>query len=202
MVRSSVRAAAVITLAALFTGTATSAFGATPAEEVTPPTPIDSPTGSYIVLLDEEPVAAYEGGERGLAPTKPEEGAKLDPQSDDAKRYSAFLEERQQDVAAEAGIEPQTTYQVTLNGFSATMSPEEAARVSASKGVKAVYPDEIRHPDAVPSTQFLGLEGSGGVWEGVGGIAEAGKGVVVGVIDTGIAPENPSFAGSPLEVEG
>lgn len=203
MGRISVRAAAVVTLAALFTGSATSAsFGATPAEEVNPPTPIDSPTGSYIVLLDEAPAASYDGGEAGLAPTKPEEGEKLDTQSQDVQRYSTFLQERQDDVAAETGVTPQETYQITLNGFSASMSPEQAAKVAASKGVMGVFPDEIRHPDAVPSTEFLGLEGDGGVWNRLGGIDSAGEGVVVGVVDTGIAPENPSFAGDALQATG
>ncbi|MDE0545125.1 S8 family serine peptidase [Microbacterium sp. C7(2022)] len=197
MGRNALRAAAVVTLAALFTGTATASFGAS-VEEVTPPQPIDSPTGNYIVLLDEEPVAGYEGGEPGLAPTKPEEGDKLDTKSNKAKRYAAFLEKRQEQVADEAGVETSATYQVTLNGFSAQMSPEQAAKLASTKGVLGVYPDEIRHPDAVPSTEFLGLEGDGGVWDAVGGVDAAGEGVVVGVVDTGIAPESPSFAGEPL----
>ena len=57
MSRTSVRAAAVVTLAALFTGTAaTASFGATP-EEVKSPIPIDSPAGRYIVLLKDAPLA-------------------------------------------------------------------------------------------------------------------------------------------------
>lgn len=197
MGRNALRAAAVVTLAALFTGTATASFGATE-EEVTTPQPIESPTGNYIVLLEEEPVAGYEGGESGLARTKPAEGKKLDPQSTKSQKYAAFLEERQDAVADEAGVDIGATYQVTLNGFSAQMSPQEAAKLASTKGVMGVYPDEIRHPDAVPSTEFLGLSGENGVWESVGGADAAGEGVVVGVVDTGIAPENPSFAGDTL----
>src|SRR5690606_16612562 len=44
----------------------------------------------------------------------------------------------------------------------------------------------------------LGMTGQGGVWKTqFGNESTAGKGIVVGVIDTGIDPENPSFA--PLD---
>ncbi|KAJ1681701.1 hypothetical protein LUZ63_023090 [Rhynchospora breviuscula] len=168
------RSAAVIALAGLFTAAGvTSVQAAVVDEGVTPPTPVESSTGRYIVVLDEAPVATYDGGEQGLRATKSDD-ARLDTDSDAVREYSAFLEQRQQDVAAEAGVDADYSY--TL----------------------AVVPDEIRHPAAVPSTEFLGLEGDGGVWQKVGGIDAAGEGVVVGVIDTGIAPENPSFAGDPL----
>ena len=197
MGRSSVRAAAVVTLAALFTGTATASFGAEP-EEVNTPIPIDLSAGRYIVLLDEAPAATYEGGEAGLAPTKPEAGEKLDASKRDVQRYSDFLEERQRDVATEAGVTPDGTLTITLNAFTANLTAAQAAKLAGADGVKSVVPDEILHPDAVPSTEFLGLEGDAGVWNAVGGVDQAGAGTVVGVIDTGIAPENPSFAGAPL----
>ena len=49
----------------------------------------------------------------------------------------------------------------------------------------------------MPSTSFLGLDGPGGVWESIGGADQASDGVVVGVLDTGIALENPAFVGEP-----
>lgn len=197
MGRSSVRAAAVVTLAALFTGTATASFGAVP-EEVTTPIPIDLEAGRYIVLLDEAPAATYDGGQPGLAPTQPDEGRKLDASSHDLKRYSDFLEDRQADVAADAGVTPDGSLTITLNAFTANLTAAQAQKLAGAQGVKSVVPDEIMHPDAVPSTEFLGLSGPGGIWEAVGGIDAAGAGTVVGVIDTGIAPENPAFAGEPL----
>ena len=197
MRRTPFRAVTAITLAALFAGTATTAAYASP-EEVPPLVPAESPTGVYIVVLAEEPVASYDGGEAGLAPTKPDEGEELDTRSTAAKKYSAYLEKRQKEVAAEVGADPRATYQVALNGFSAKLSPEQVGELTASKDVVGVYPEQIFHPDAVSSTQFLGLEGPGGVWEAVGGTDAAGEGVVVGVVDTGIAPEHPSFAGEPL----
>ncbi|NLP85036.1 S8 family serine peptidase [Microbacterium sp. CFH 90308] len=202
MGRSSVRAAAVVTLAALFTGTATASFGAAP-EEVNTPIPIDSPSGRYIVLLKDAPLATYEGGESGIQRTKPDKGKQLDAHSANSQKYIAHLKKEQQDVAAAAGVEPATTYQVTLNGFSADLDGAEVAKLRSDKSVLGVFADEVRHPVAVPSTEFLGLgagdAGTGGVWDAVGGLGEAGKGVVVGVVDTGIAADNPSFAGDALK---
>jgi len=197
MGRNSVRAVAVSATVVLLCGSASAAVGA-PADTSVAPVPLESPTGSYIVLLDEEPAATYEGDRRDFASTKPEDGEQLDPRSSSVREYAAFLEERQLAVAADAGVDPAATYQITLNGFSAKMSPETAAQLAAHAGVRAVHPDEIFRPDAVPTTDFLGLEGAGGAWEAVGGTEAAGSGVVIGVIDTGIAPENPSFKGARL----
>ncbi len=198
MVRTSLRTAAAVSLAALFTSTVAPSAFAAPAEAVNIPIPVASESGRYIVLLDEDPVASYDGGEPGLAPTKPDEGERLDALSREAVDYADHLQQRQNDVADEAGVTPEATYQTTLNGFSADLTLEQAGALQATKGVLGVFPDEVRHLDAVPDTEFLGLEGPGGVWEGTGGVSEAGAGVVVGVVDTGIAPENPAFAGDPL----
>lgn len=202
MGRSSVRAAAVVTLAALFTGTATASFGAAP-EEVNTPIPIDSPAGRYIVLLKDAPLATYEGGEAGIQRTKPDKGKQLDAHSANSQKYIAHLKNEQKAVAEAAGVEPAATYQVTLNGFTADLDGSAVAKLRSDKNVLGVFADEVRHPVAVPSTEFLGLgagdAGTGGVWDAVGGVDEAGQGVVVGVVDTGIAPENPSFAGDKLK---
>lgn len=194
------RTVAVVGLAALFTGTAASAsYGAiVDGSGVNAPVPIDAPSGQYIVLLDEASAATYEGGAANLRATKPQDGAKLDTNSAEVKEYSAYLDGKQQEVAAEAGAARTSSYTLAVNGFSATLTAAQAAKLANTRGVDAVVPDEIRHPDAVPSTEFLGLEGDGGVWDEVGGIDAAGAGIVVGVVDTGIAPENPSFAGEPL----
>jgi len=194
--------AAATTLATLFiASTATTGYAAT--EEVTHPVPVAGTPGHYIVVMKADPLASYEGGVKGLKATKPAEGDQLETQSQDSQRYVEHLETEQTDLAAQIGVTPDTTYQVVLNGFSADLSGEQVDQLRASKDVLGVYPDEIRHPDAQTSTDFLGLgddrKGRGGVWQQTGGVDKAGEGVVVGVIDTGIAPEHPSFAGKKLK---
>ena len=195
MGRSSLRTAAVITLAALFTTTATASFAAT--SDPPAPVPIDLPSGQYIVVLAEDAAASYTGGESGLAATQVPEGEKLDASAPAVIKYSNFLKKRQSTVAKSVDAAPKYQFTLGLNGFSATLTGEQAEALNSDKNVLAVVPDE-RHSITSLSNDFLGLSGDGGVWSQVGGTAEAGKGVVIGVIDTGIAPENPAFAGAAL----
>ncbi|WP_435749059.1 S8 family serine peptidase [Microbacterium sp. PMB16] len=170
---------------------------------MTHPVPVEGTPGHYIVVMKADPLASYEGDIKGLKATKPAEGEQLETQSKDSQRYVDHLQTEQTDLVSQVGITPDTTYQVALNGFSADLTGEQVDKLRASKDVFGVFPDEIRHPVAQTSTDFLGLgddsRGRGGVWQQTGGVDKAGEGVVVGVIDTGIAPEHPSFEGKKLK---
>jgi subtilisin family serine protease len=154
--------------------------------------------GRYIVTLADDAVATYDGGVNGFSATAPGAGKKLNAQSRAAENYSDFLHKQQKEVAASVDASIDYSYTLALNGFSADLTAAQAAELSAKKNVAAVTPDAMGQITAVPSTDFLGLSGPNGVWAGVGGPEHAGEGVVIGMIDTGIAPENPSFAGSKL----
>ncbi|MWV50807.1 S8 family serine peptidase [Rathayibacter sp. VKM Ac-2803] len=176
--------------------------------------------GDYVVTLVEPAAATYEGTDARFARTAPDAGSQLQARSAPVEDYSAHLERRQDDVAAAVDAEIGYHYTVTLNGFSAELTGAQASRLANRKDVaqvreiedltldRAVQPTTLQAPTASgipvpdtgqePSTSFLGLDGPDGVWNELGGIDEAGAGVVVGVIDSGIAPENPSFAGAPL----
>lgn len=167
---------------------------ATPVEGVIAPVPVASTTGTYIVLLEEEPAATYKGGLPGLAGTAPQDGEKLATHSEQMQEYTAFLRSRQREVADGAGVEPLATYQTVLNGFSAQLTPDAAARVAATEGVRALYPEDVLRPHGAPAADALRAKSQ----PGSAAPASAGDGVVVGVIDTGIAPRNPSFGGGPL----
>lgn len=200
MRRTPLRMAAAATLAVLFGTTATTAFGI---EGVTQPTPVEGTPGHYIVVMKADPLATYDGGTKGLKATRPDKGERLDAHSANSQKYVAHLKNEQRKLAAQQGVTPDAAYQVTVNGFSADLTGEQVDRLRASKDVLGVFPDSIRHPQAQTSTDFLGLgdddEGLGGVWEQTGGVGTAGEGVVVGIVDTGIAPEHPSFAGDKLK---
>ncbi|MGV8876227.1 MAG: S8 family serine peptidase [Rhodoglobus sp.] len=193
----SVVAATTLVTASLVTGAALGAIAA-PASiggsgqtEFTP--------GRYIVTMVDQAAATYDGGVRGFGATTPPEGQQLNPRRQAVQDYTEYLVEQQQDAAASVGADIEYSYTLATNGFSADLTADQAVKLSANKLVASIVPDELKKiTTAQRSTEFLGLEGPNGVWAAIGGAETAGEGVVVGVLDTGFAPENPAFAGNPL----
>jgi subtilisin family serine protease len=147
---------------------------------------------SYIVVMAQDPVIAYEGDIAGYAATKPGKGEKINPNSAQVRKYEKFLEKQHKEVLSEANVSPTALvneYTLALNGFSAILSEAEAKAVGAQSDVLLVLEDQMRYPQTDSAPHFLGLTDPGGAYlKGYDG-----EGVVVGVIDTGIWPEHPSF---------
>ena len=178
---------------------AASAAPSSPGGIIAGPGQVDFTPGRYIVTLAEDAAATYAGGVDGLAPTQPGTGDQLDASRRVVQTYTDYLEQRQSDVAASVGASVDYSYTLALNGFSASLDAGQVARLARDKDVVALEKDELKKTTAaVPSTDFLGLPGDYGVWNATGGVGTAGEGIVLGVLDTGIAPENPSFSGDPL----
>ena len=155
--------------------------------------------GRYIVVLAGPAAAAYEGGAAGLGATKPQLGRKLDAGSPNYKAYDAHLRQQQRDVAAAQGVSPAKQYTAALNGFTAELTAAQASSLAKDSRVLAVAPDVENKPDYTTG-DFLKLTGPEGAWaKQFGGEANAGKGVVVGVIDSGYAPDNPFLQGEPVK---
>ena len=166
----------------------------------TPPPAVDptvkhSDTGSYIVQLDDSPVAEYGGDIAGLPATRVAPGGKLLKTAAPVIDYVKHLtSERDQVLDKVPGVKKLYDYSYTYAGFSAEMSYDEAVKLAKSSGVKSVEPSELEHEDTVDTPRFLGLSGKGGAWQQAGGIDKAGDGVIIGMIDSGFVPERPSFA--------
>ncbi len=155
-------------------------------------------TKTYIVQLADAPLASYDGGTAGIPATKPRTGEKVNVDSVAADRYVDYLATQRADVLRDAGATTEdivTTYDVALNGFAATLNAGQVAELRKSADVLNVWENEIRQLDTVSTPDYLGMTGDGGVWETqFGGPENAGEGVVVGVLDSGIDSQNPSFA--------
>ncbi|WP_416377099.1 S8 family serine peptidase [Arthrobacter sp. CDRTa11] len=161
--------------------------------------PADYPAGRYIVVLAGKPAATYDGGTPGLAATKPESGRKLDAGRPEVQQYQAHLEAKQNEVAAGENVQIKRKYTAAINGFSADLTAGQAVKLAKDPAVLLVAPDTENAPD-YSTTDFLKLSGPNGSWNTVfGGQENAGKGVVVGVIDSGYTPSNPFFAGQDVQ---
>jgi len=143
------------------------------------PTVVESTTGSYIVVMLEDPLLASFDQE--------------DLDTAAAETLAGELETDHEAVLEDAGITADVKvhdYTVALNGFSAVMSYDEAQRLAGQKQVALILPDELEQPTTDSSPPWLGLTERRGAYNS--GIT--GEDVVVGVIDSGIWPEHPSFA--------
>ena len=80
---------------------------------------------------------------------------------------------------------------LVLNALSAVVPADDVASVANLPGVEAVYPDELLQLETDTTPGFIGATS---VWTSLGGQESAGEGVIVGVLDTGVWPEHPSFS--------
>jgi subtilisin family serine protease len=143
----------------------------------------------YVVVMEAQPVL----GNEEIAPEGEEPP---DPDSAAVEEYTAELEAEKGAALAGAGIDRSAlvaSFAYAANGFSAALTPAEAESLAGQKGVLSVQRDELHQLHTSESPDFLGLDDRRGAWDS----GFTGAGVVVGVIDSGIWPEHPSFAARP-----
>lgn len=154
----------------------------------------ESANGVYIVQMIHAPAVAYEGDIQGLAKTKPNDGEKLDSNNPDVQEYVEHLEGEHDEALQQAGGEKLYDYGYTFNGFAAELTVQQANKLLKVDGVMQVTPDTMYSIDTSSTPNFLGLDAKKGIWSQLGGSDEAGQGVVIGIIDSGVWPESLSFA--------
>ncbi|MCP4413195.1 MAG: S8 family serine peptidase [Gammaproteobacteria bacterium] len=174
---------------------------------------------SYIVRLIDAPVATYRGGIPGYKATaagyvqnysarkktinankvnQPRTPLKLDLESGEVKQYQRYLKLKQDDFLQHSsevlGFKPATSHrlQFALNGVIMRMTQGEAKQIAALKEVSYVEREQTVKLDTDTGPRMIG---AGSVWDGSAtSIAHQGEGIIVGIIDTGINTDHPSFA--------
>ncbi|KAF3323078.1 subtilisin-like protease [Carex littledalei] len=89
-------------------------------------------------------------------------------------------------------------YETAIQGFAATLTPEEAQMISENDGVIGVYEDVMFNIHTTHSPEFIGLNPDYGIWKE----SNLGDDVIIGLLDTGIWPESQSFNDSGLNPVG
>jgi subtilisin family serine protease len=156
----------------------------------------------YLVRLSDAPVAGYEGGIGGLTATSPRAlgQRRLQARSAASEAYRGFLLQRQNDFLDQTRqllgreVEVAHRYVYANNGLAILLTAAEAARVAKLPGVVFIQKDFERELMTDHGPLWINAPS---IWDGTatGGLpGTRGEGVIIGVIDTGINPSNPSFA--------
>ncbi|KAK6158066.1 hypothetical protein DH2020_005380 [Rehmannia glutinosa] len=81
-------------------------------------------------------------------------------------------------------------YRHVINGFAAKLTPRELEEIEKKDGFLYARPEKKYTLHTTRTPTFLGLNQNNGPWTSP---ASFGKGVIIGVLDTGITPSHPSF---------
>lgn len=131
------------------------------------------------------PEAAYQGD--------PEKNVVLDPTDLEVVSIIVTFEKGTNEGLLEtvSGGQIVNRFSKVFNGVSMVLDGEKVEDISGLPGVTGVYLDQLQQLDTDVSTDFIGAPV---LWDQLGGQDLAGEGTIVGVLDSGIWPEHPSFA--------
>ncbi|TKY70883.1 Subtilisin protease SBT1.2 [Spatholobus suberectus] len=88
------------------------------------------------------------------------------------------------------------SYSNVVDGFAVKLTPEEAKALQEKEEVVSARPERTFSLHTTHTPSFLGLQQGLGLWNN----SNFGKGIIIGILDTGIKPDHPSFSdeGMPL----
>jgi len=155
----------------------------------------DATPVTVVIKLKHDAVATYTGDIAGFAATSPAVTGKQLSGSAAEKKYEAHLADLENAFASQLdkrvpGAKITNRLRTVYGGVATTVPANKIADVLAIPGVVAVQSDSLRQPLTDSSPDFIGATS---LYPGLGGKANAGKGVIFGVLDTGAWPEHPSF---------
>ncbi|WJG08018.1 S8 family serine peptidase [Aliiglaciecola sp. LCG003] len=157
----------------------------------------------YIVQLKDAPAATRQGASSASIPDRFEgqfNEAKYDANSAASIAYRKGLVNKQKAVMNSVGVTDAIyTYEHSFNGFAASLSPAQLAKLKSNPNVLNIWPDELLQMDTSNTPAFLGLTAPGGLHT----LGTKGENVIIGVVDSGVWPENPSLSDDgfdPIEI--
>ncbi|RVX15399.1 Subtilisin-like protease SBT1.4 [Vitis vinifera] len=86
------------------------------------------------------------------------------------------------------------SYKNVISGFAARLTEEEVRAMENMDGFISASPEKMLPLLTTHSPDFLGLHQEMGFWKE----SNFGKGVIIGVLDSGVLPSHPSFSGEGI----
>jgi minor extracellular serine protease Vpr len=148
----------------------------------------DVDTASAVVQLKGDPLTTNPG-------TKPARGAKIDFNSQAVKSYRAQLAAKRNEFkqwlrANAPGARVTSDYDVSLNAVAVQLSGTSLATIAGAPMVQKAEYNVLYHPNLSESYKIINASDA---WTAAGGRANAGAGIKIGDIDTGIDNTHPFF---------
>lgn len=186
-------AALLATLALFVSATGTLAYAPPASRDATRSSAVLD-TRSAVVVLKNLPLATYDGRIAGYAKTRPSSG-KLNPNSAAAKKYLGYLKSQHSAFAKwlqtnVPSAKISANYYTALNGVAIRLNGAAIGKLRANTNVVSLEYNALYRPDMSESYKLINATGA---WASAGGRAEAGRGIKVGIIDSGIDPTHPFF---------
>lgn len=147
---------------------------------------------TYIVQLEGK-TGVEKAAELGQLKANPLTGGKnlYNSNHPSIKAHNAGLKVLQEKLAAQfSNTGLLYSYTHTFNGFTARMSAAQAEQLKSQPGVVGVWQDKAEQVQTSRTPALLGLTGPNGQHT----LGVKGENMIVGIVDTGISPTNPSFA--------
>ncbi|HXA64022.1 MAG TPA: S8 family serine peptidase [Bryobacteraceae bacterium] len=144
-----------------------------------------SPTSRYALILEDPPVTARFATREAA-------------ESTDGRNYRQQIEARQRslrDVLASRHIAVTGSVTILTNAIFVAAPKERVAELNSLPGVKGVVPLRRHHLDLNRANVLLNAPAA---WNSLGGSQNAGAGMKIAIIDTGIDQTHPAFQDSSL----
>lgn len=154
-------------------------------------------TQRYIVQLQEPTLSRFVVQEQSVKNKQATAGSisKLNLRSATANTYRNNLRSKQNQFIntlrkVSPSVKVHHQYQSLLNGLAVTASQADIEALSQRTEIKNIFKDRLRYVHLDTSHDVINTPDA---WEVVGGQSEAGKGIKIAIIDSGIRNDNPMF---------
>jgi len=162
---------------------------------------------TYLIQLVDQPISLYQGGIKGLKATQLSKNNRINPLNGNVKLdltsqatndYKHYLNQSQSNILQQISKQinrPVVTkyrYKMVLNGFALQLTPQEALKLNQIPQIKSIQVDRKLKAQTDRGPIFIKAPTA---WNGTAtGALAKGEGMIVGIVDTGIRSNHPSFA--------